>query len=118
MTTFRKIAAALLTLATLGTSAPAFAGSHMIEAHSTSVIEFYACGEFILVAVGDQDTDLDFQLFGPRGRLLHADDDPTDVTMSIVNGGCGKFRLQVENLGDVYNELNVTVTRNSTDREA
>jgi hypothetical protein len=60
MTAFRKIAVSLATLVVLGTSAPALADSRVIQADSTSVIEFYACGEFFLIAAGDHDTTLTF----------------------------------------------------------
>ena len=66
MTAFRKIAAALIALAALGTTAPAFADSHMIEANSTSVIEFYACGEFFLVA---PETTIPISTFSSLARL-------------------------------------------------
>jgi hypothetical protein len=109
MTTLRKIAGALTTVVALVCAGPAFASNHRIDAHSTRVIEFYACGDFFFSARGDGDTDLDFRLYNPRGRLVHSDYDTTDITFGDIDAGCGTFRLHIENLGRVYNRMELTV---------
>ena len=109
MTNFRNIAAALTTFVALVSAVPAFAGTHWIDGRSTEVITFYACGDFHLSAIGDGDTDLDFKLYNPRGRLVHEDDDGTDITFADIDAGCGTFRLEVRNWGRLSNLLDVLV---------
>ena len=111
MTTFRKIAAGIAALTLVGVAAPAFAGSYRIEANSTKTIDIQACRAFNLSAEGDGDTDLDFRLISPTGKTVHEDDDLTDLTWANgVDEGCGTYRFYVENLGEVYNQMELRLT--------
>lgn len=113
-----KTTAAAFLAATMfaGASDPAHAEAFRINAGQTRMIDINACSYRIaLSAVGDRDTDLDFWLYTPGGRLVHEDLDGTDMTFhtfdtGVEDGdGCRTYRLRVQNLGQVYNLLEVTV---------
>lgn len=54
---------------------------------------------------GDGDTDLDCRLFDSRGRLVGSDLDNTDYcVMAGFVGQGGNWRLEIQNLGRVYND--------------
>jgi hypothetical protein len=54
---------------------------------------------------GDGDTDLDCFVYDRFGRLLGYDDDLTDFCIvSFRQGTSGNVRLEIKNLGGVYNE--------------
>lgn len=85
---------------------PALANTHVIDSNSTKQIEFSACRPFKVVAVGDGDTDLDFRLIDQAGRTVFADISEYDMTKRVVQANsCGKYTLYVQNVGDVWNEM-------------
>jgi hypothetical protein len=61
---------------------------------------------------GDGDTDLDFLIEDSNGRVIHANDDETDWTEGYIYNpyGCEIYHLYVENLGDFFNDVTVTLT--------
>jgi hypothetical protein len=83
------------------------AGRFIAPAQRTVVHRFrFAAGRLVsLTVVGDGDTDLDFVLRGPDGRVLLSDVDGTDYTRFVfVATRGGEYTLEVRNLGPVYNE--------------
>lgn len=63
-------------------------------------------GEVAVVVVkGDGDTDLDLRIYDSRGNLVCSDIDYTDMPIcSWEPRREGTYRIEVENLGSVYNE--------------
>ncbi len=62
-----------------------------------------------IVVDGDRDTDLDLFVYDENGNLITADTDSTDIC--IVNWTprwTGNFRVEVHNLGRVYNVYTLT----------
>lgn len=82
-----------------------------VEADSSSSITLQVCAPGArLEARGDGDTDLDFVVRNQAGDTVHSDYDTTDITFADLRpsgSGCEDFRLEVSNLGDVYNVLKV-----------
>jgi hypothetical protein len=58
-----------------------------------------------IVVDGDGDTDLDCRVFDRSGRLVASDTDAPDYCiLDWVSQRTGVFRLEIQNLGSVYNE--------------
>ena len=106
---FGLAAALLLPLGGLAASDSAYD----IDADASRTIRLSLCGPAVTVmANGDGDTDLDFWLYNAAGRLIHEDIDETDMMITTVrrrDGSCGRYRLVVRNLGDVYNRMDLTL---------
>jgi hypothetical protein len=63
-----------------------------------------------LVVEGDGDTDLDCYVYDRFGRLIGVDDDGTDVcVIGFENAGSGRVRIQIRNLGGVYNRYRLSL---------
>ena len=63
-----------------------------------------------LVVEGDGDTDLDCYVYDRFGRLVGVDDDGTDFcVIGFENAGAGRVRIQVRNLGGVYNRYRLSL---------
>jgi hypothetical protein len=116
MNMLRKTVGAALLAATMiaGVASPAHADAFRINARQTRTIDINACSHTVaLSAVGDGDTDLDFWLYSPGGRLIHEDLDETDITFHTFGTGvelgddCRTYRLVVQNLGRIWNRLEV-----------
>ena len=80
--------------------------SHRVEANSTNRHSMYfRAGEYVVLRIdGDDDTDLDLFVFGPGGNELARDistDD--DETVSFTVRRTGYHRIEVRNLGNVWN---------------
>lgn len=109
-----KLLAAALTLTAPLAPASAETRTYRVEANEERSFDLYLCSPSVRVtAVGDGDTDLDFWLHSPAGRMLHEDVDELDWTVADVNRsymrGCGTYRFEVRNLGDVYNDMELSV---------
>lgn len=91
--------------------------SYVVQAYDSVSIELRACSPAVALQVyGDGDTDLDFRIYNPGGEVIHEDLDETDITFATIETGiyegediCRTYRLEVENLGEVYNEFEVTL---------
>ena len=108
------IARAATTLLVIAAAAqPAMAGTetYLVSANDTDWISLRVCGPSALAVRGDGDTDLDFTVFNSSGRIVHVDDDLTDITFARLRpaGQCEGFRLKVENLGPVGNIYSVSL---------
>lgn len=103
----------------MGTAVPAAAqDSYRIDANATETIRLQVCSSNTLIrADGDNDTDLDFWLYGPDGSLVTSDTDTTDLFIHRVRrsgSGCEYYRLEVKNLGNVYNQMQVSISGGSS----
>lgn len=59
---------------------------------------------------GDGDTDLDLFVYEPGGRQVAADEGYDDsMSVGFEARRSGTYRIQVKNLGDVWNAFNLTV---------
>lgn len=87
-----------------------------VDANSSASYDVSVCSTSVyMVANGDDDTDLDFWLYDNNGNLVHSDTDTTDITFYTIqnpsaNGRCLTYRLQVSNLGGVYNNMVLSLT--------
>lgn len=86
--------------------------SYRIDANSTKVIDLNLCSSAVRIkADGDNDTDLDYSIYDDDGRLVHSDNDSTDLTFATLrprlSGGCVTYTMRVRNLGDVYNTMSL-----------
>lgn len=80
--------------------------SRRIEANSTHSFTIdMRGGEYGRIDVrGDGDTDLDCWLYDDNGNLIDSDTDYTDwCILEVVPAWTGRFRVQVSNLGSVWN---------------
>jgi hypothetical protein len=96
-----------------------------IDSNASSDIDVSVCSNSVyLVANGDDDTDLDFWLYDNNGTLVHTDTDTTDITFYTIEnqgaggGRCLPYRLRVSNLGDVYNNMVLSLTDQGTTSSA
>ena len=116
----RWIITALLAAAlTVPAFAPAYAQSvrnYRVEANREFWVNLNLCSARVYIeAQGDGDTDVDFTIYDARGRVAFQDldyDDYTSVTLypRVGSGrGCQAYRLKLNNLGDVWNMVRVTV---------
>lgn len=101
--------------ALLLTAMPAAAQSdtYLIDPRSATTINLRLCGQEVRVlADGDDDSDIDFVLTDAGGRIVHSDDDETDMMIALVRppSPCGNYRLRAANLGGIANLLSVTLT--------
>jgi hypothetical protein len=113
---YLRFAAALAAAFCAFQAAPAMAQeSYRVEANDSTTIDISICNPEVYVEVrGDGDTDLDFAVRDPRGNTVHSDYDLTDITFFTLhrqaNSGCETYPMDVTNLGDVWNQFEVTMT--------
>lgn len=87
-----------------------------VDANASASYDISVCSSSVyMVANGDDDTDLDFWLYDNNGNLVHSDTDSTDITFYTIQnpaaaGRCLPYRLQVSNLGGVYNNMVLSLT--------
>ena len=77
-----------------------------VSARTTDIYNLtFEGGEFAEIAVlGDRDTDLDLYVYDENGHEICSDTDLTDQTYcSWRPRWTGRFRIEIRNLGDVYN---------------
>jgi hypothetical protein len=114
--TFRNTmmaAAALLTLASNAfagdPSGPNY-GTGRVDARSTNIynVPFEGGAPALFTVRGDGDTDLDLYVYDENGNLICSDTDYTDqLVCSWSPRWTGMFRIEVRNLGNVYNRYQV-----------
>ena len=102
---------------TVSTAALASEQTYQINSNATTTVNIDVCAPSVQVtANGDNDTDLDFWLYDNFGNVIHTDTDTTDlmyytISNSAAGGGrCLPYRLNVQNLGNVYNVMTLTMT--------
>jgi hypothetical protein len=83
---------------------------HTVNGNSTDIfrVTFYG-GEDAVVAInGDHDTDLDLYVYDENGNLIGSDTDGTDTCVVRFHPKwTGTFRIEVRNLGRVYNKYEI-----------
>jgi hypothetical protein len=63
---------------------------------------------FVVRVSGDGDTDVDLRVVGPNGRVACESDGVTDEeSCSVYSRNGGIYRIEVINLGDIYNRVQV-----------
>ncbi|MCB9923028.1 MAG: hypothetical protein H6822_12660 [Planctomycetaceae bacterium] len=83
------------------------AGVHRVDARATDVfrLAFYGGQTAAVVLDGDGDTDLDLYVYDENGNLIGSDTDGSDTcVVRFRPRWTGSFRIEVRNLGTVYNE--------------
>ncbi len=92
--------------------------SYAVQANSTMVIDLYLCTGTVTIDVnGDGDTDVDYTVFDGQGVLVHSDSELHDDMFVVLNtqasrGSCETVRLEAQNLGNVFNNVTITLTDN------
>lgn len=95
---------------TRGATGGAKSGYSSVRAYDTDIYRVtFRGGEFAEVAVlGDGDTDLDLYVYDENGNRVCSDTDYTDQTYcSWRPRWTGSFRIEIKNLGDVYNRYRI-----------
>ena len=85
-----------------------------VKAHSTDVyyVEFYGGEEVCVLVFGDGDTDLDIYIYDENDNLIESDTDILDTCVCTwTPKWTGEFRIEVKNLGNVYNEYTISVAQ-------
>jgi len=84
-------------------------GRYRARQNGAVAIELPICESTWVSVIGDGDTDLDFEVRTPSGNSVHSDLDFTDQTKFFVSppADCMTYRLDVANLGDVYNDFTI-----------
>jgi hypothetical protein len=89
-----------------GAAALADAGYYRVPAYTTNIHRLnWETGEVGQVCIdGDNDTDLDLYVFGAAGLIISSRGPWDDECVEWYVRGGGQFRIEVRNLGDVYND--------------
>lgn len=84
-------------------------GEYRVNAELATKVDMRVCAPTTVLARGDGDTDLDFEVVDISGNTLHEDYDLTDATEFTLDPGtgCADYHLKVNNLGEVYNLLTI-----------
>lgn len=108
--------AALAAVMNLGVQpADAAMSGRVIERVAAHRSDFYTIhltrGELVMITVsGDRDTDLDLYVWDRFSDIVASDTDPTDQCVVIFRAPhSGTFRIEIENLGSVYNVYELVV---------
>jgi hypothetical protein len=116
----KKVTVGVMLMVTMAaTAGPAFAQGSLllntwsrVSAHTMDIWRVQTFGTFRVVVDGDGDTDLDVFVYDAvTGELLGLDDDATDYCIVSGYAPSGRIRVEVHNLGRVYNEYEITVRR-------
>ena len=83
---------------------------HRVEGYSTDTfyVSFWGGEEGAILISGDGDTDLDLLVFDEYGNLVGSDTDRSDdCVVRLLPRWTGTFRIEVRNLGHVYNQYQI-----------
>ena len=86
----------------------------VVRAQSTDVfhVDFFSGRPARIVVDGDRDTDLDLYVYDENGNLIASDTDRTDYCIAgWTPRWTGTFRIEVQNLGRVYNRYSLSISR-------
>ena len=115
MTAMKKMVAGILAMALLAVATPVSAqqGSVIARVQAFQTVEttvWLSAGWHRVTVDGDGDTDLDLYVSDQYGNLLAVDDDRTDYCIGRFYLASGRYvRIQIRNLGDVWNEYQLTI---------
>lgn len=115
MTTLKKMTAGLVAVAMLAVATPVAAqqGTVVARVQAYQTVEttvWLSAGWHRVTVDGDGDTDLDLYVSDVFGNTLAVDDDYTDYCIGNFYLPSGRFvRIQIRNLGGVWNEYALTV---------
>lgn len=99
------------------TAAPTYLAntSYRVEATSIRWVDLNLCSPRVTVEVtGDGDTDVDFTIYDASNNVMYSDVDLDDRTVAVLrppagNGRCVIWKLKLNNLGNVWNQVTVNV---------
>lgn len=98
-------------------AAPTYAAdrTYRVEPHQVFWVDLNLCSPQVTVtANGDGDTDVDFTVYDAANNVMFNDVGLTDRTVAVLHppagkGGCVLWKLKLNNLGDVWNGVTVSV---------
>lgn len=84
-------------------------GEYRVNANAATKVALRVCDVTKVLARGDGDTDLDFDVTDASGSSVHSDYDTSDRTSFTLDpkGICADYQMAVDNLGDVFNVLTI-----------
>lgn len=98
--------------------------SYRVAARAEFWVNLNLCSNPVTIDIrGDGDTDVDFTIYDDRGNQVYQDLDLDDITSATLNPNvrnnqCVTYRLKINNLGNVWNQVQVTVGNNYTNGDA
>lgn len=106
--------------AAIGLASPAAAQAsrdYRVEARQSTMVDLTICSPAVRMDIaGDGDTDVDFTVYDNNNNMVYQDLDTDDRTSTTLYGtaggsnGCQTWRVQLNNLGNVWNRVRVTLT--------
>lgn len=116
--------ALMTSLIALAVAVPAFSPAaaqntrtYRVEARSEFWVDLNLCSPRVRIeAHGDDDTDVDFVIYDQNDNVAYQNYDLSDDMNTVLNPpagrgrGCVDYRMRLNNLGNVWNGVNVTVT--------
>jgi hypothetical protein len=106
--------------AIMGMAGPAQAQAsqdYRVEARQSQSVNLSICSPAVRMDIaGDGDTDVDFTVYDSSGTMVYQDLDTDDRTSTTLYGtaggsnGCQTWRVVLNNLGNVWNRVRVTLT--------
>ena len=97
----------------MGTLAFAATSTHRLQPNQTHVFYAYVTAgvQTSIYVDGDDDTDLDLEVYGAPGSMVVGDHRPwVDASVQWTPSRTGFVQVKVINLGDVWNEYTIRAT--------
>ncbi len=89
-------------------------GTYRVEANREFWVDLNLCRTSARIEIaGDGDTDVDYTIYDNNNRIVAQDlalNDRANFNLSVnARGGCRPYRLKLNNLGNVWNQVTVTI---------